>query len=178
MKKIIFIVGSTVILSLHGNAQSFYQLSFRKISGDTVSLNSYFNKKVFFFIAPLSASDSNFIQLQAFKNRYHDTVQVVAVLSFEDGYQNSMASAIQSLYNNSGVVLTEGMYTKKTSGSNQSPVMKWLTTRTQNTHYDQDSQGIGQKFFVNSGGRLFAVMPSQVSLGSTIIDRIVHTGGQ
>ena len=178
MKKFFGILAVLIVLFSKANSQGFYQLSFKNINGDTVTLNSYVGKKIFFFVAPLNASDSNFIQLQAFKSRYLDTVQVIGVLSFEDGYQSSNASQIQSLYNNMGIVLTEGMYTKKTSGSNQSALMKWLTSKNMNTHFDIDAEGIGHKFFVSTGGRLFAVMPRQVSLGASIINRIVQSAGQ
>jgi hypothetical protein len=77
-----------------------------------------------------------------------------------------------------GIVLTEGMYTKKTSGKNQSALMQWLTDRTKNTHFDMDSWGIGHKFFVNSKGRLYAVMPPQTSLQHPIIQNIVHSKDQ
>ena len=159
-------------------AQNFKSLSIKKLNGDTVSMAALAGKKVLVIVLPLSQSDSNFSQIQAFRNRYLDTVQVVGVLSFEDGFQAASSSAIQSLYSNMGIILTEGMYSRKTSGAIQAPFMRWLTDRTKNRHFDNDVQGIGQKFFVSESGRLFAVIAAATSLSFPFIDRIVHTPAQ
>lgn len=178
MKKIILLSGFAILSGLFVNAQNFWELSFKTINGDTVMLSSFTGKKTLFFLVSLNETDSNYSQLQAFRNRYLDTVRIVGVLSFEDGYQTSSASTIQSLYSSMGIILTEGMYTKKSSGANQSSLMKWLTSKTKNLHFDMDASGIGHKFFVNESVRLFAVMPPQVPLGSPVINRIVHSSMQ
>lgn len=174
MKKNSIIFIAALFITGYSIGQNFSQLSFLTINGDTVQLNSFAGKKTLFFIAALNQSDLAFAQLQAFKSRYLDTVRIVGVMSYEDGYQSSNASSIQSMYNSMGIILTGGMYTKKSAGSNQSSLMKWLTDKTKNMHFDNDSNGIGQKFFVTESGRLFAVMPGQTSLQNPIIDKIVH----
>lgn len=178
MKRNFYLVCFVLLTGLSVNSQNFHQLSYKSLSGDTVLLSSFTGKKTMFFIAPLNQSDSAYSKLQAFKSRYLDTVRIVCVLSVEDGYQSSIASSIQNLYSGMGVLLTEGMYTKKSSGSNQSSLMRWLTNKTHNLHFDMDAGGIGYKFFVTESGRLFAVMPSQTPLNSPIIDRIVHSSAQ
>ena len=178
MKKIFLVFVNVALFFLLVSGQNFYQLKFKNINGDSVSLSSLAGKKVLFFITALSQSDSNFSQLQAFKNRYRDSIQVIGILSFEDGYHSNNASAIRRLYNNMGIILTEGMYTKKSSGNNQSPLMKWLTDKNKNMHFDIDAKGIGQKFFVSQVGRLYAVMSPESSLASFFIDKVVHSRGQ
>jgi glutathione peroxidase-family protein len=175
MKKLIFSLLFPVLFAHLGQAQSLSQLAFKKLNGDSVRVSSFAGKKVLFFIAPLSPSDSNFVQLKAFKERYKDTVQVVCIVSLEDGYKAAHAKGLQAQYDKMGVVLTEAMYTRKTSGKEQSELMKWLTDRTKNTHFDMDSKGIGHKFFITESGRLFAVLPPQAPLTAAIIDNIVHS---
>jgi glutathione peroxidase len=178
MKKFVLLLIKVLILIQFTNAQNYQQLSFTTIDGENFSLSFYSGKKVLFVIAPLSQTDSGFVQLQSFVSRYHDTVKVIAIPSFEEGYQASNATTLKALYNNTGIVLSEGMYTKKSSGANQSPLMKWLTDKNRNYHYDMDAQGIGQKFFVSEKGSLFAVLVPQTSLQHPIIDAIVHTNNQ
>lgn len=178
MKRIFLVFVSVTLLFLIAGGQSFYQLNFKNINGDAIPASSFAAKKVLFIILPLHPVDSNFSQLKAFKKRYGDSVQVVGVLSFEDGFQSGNASVIKNLYSNMGIILTEGMYTKKTSGNNQSPLMKWLTDKNKNMHFDMDAKGIGQKFFVSQVGRLYAVISPQTSLASPIIEKIVHSQGQ
>jgi glutathione peroxidase len=178
MKKSIITFFAAFILNMLSYGQSFFSQSFKTIDGQTVSVAEYEGKKTLFYILPLSQTDPNYSQLQAFKNRYLDTVRIVGVLSYEDGYQNANGSSVQALYNNWGITITEGMYTKKSSGSNQSLLMNWLTDKTKNAHFNMDATGVGHKFFVNETGRLFAVLPSQAPLVSTITDKIVHSGSQ
>jgi len=173
MKKIILFLIFTSLIYV-GKSQNFHDLSFKNIDGNQVSANTFISKKVLFIIIPLSATDSLFTQLQAFRSRYDDTVKIVGIPSFEDGFQTSNSTTLKNLYNPLGIILTEGMYTKKSS-PNQSVLAKWLTDKTKNRHFDADSKGIGSKFFVSGTGRLFAVMPPQTLLGSQIINRIVRS---
>ena len=178
MKKIILFLGFIIITGQFVLSQNFSQMSFKTVTGDSVLLSSFAGRKTLFFIVPLNQSDPIYSQLQAFKNRYLDTVRIVGVLSIEDGYQSASATAVQNLYSNMGIILTEGMYTKKSAGANQATLMKWLTHKNGNLHFDMDAGGTGQKFFVNETGRLYAVMPPQTQLLSPVIDRIVHSSSQ
>jgi glutathione peroxidase len=175
-KYLIIVIG--VFMSAAAIGQNYFQLSFKQLNGDTESLNSYGGKKTMYIILPLTQTDPVFSQLQAFKDRYRDSVRVVGILSLEDGFQASQANNIQSMYNSMGIIISEGMNTKKTSGASQSAIMKWLTNKAENSHFDMDANGIGQKFFVNESGGLFAVLPVQASLQAQIIDKIVHSGAQ
>lgn len=175
MKKVFFSI-FLLVLAAAGKAQSIYQVAVTGIDDNPINLNSYAGKKILFYILPLSPSDSNFIRLQAFKNRYLDTVQIIGIPSIEDGYQpSSGAASLKALYANMGIVITQGMYTRKSSGVSQSELMQWLTNKSKNQHFDMDALGIGHKFFVSGKGRQFAVMPPQVPLTAPLIDRIVHS---
>jgi len=176
MKKSPVFFASLLFLGFQLHSQSFSQISFKTLSGDTVLMPSLVGKKTLFFLVPLDQGDVHYSQLQAFKNRYEDTIRIVGIPSIEDGFQSMNSSSIQSLYNGMGIVLAEGMYTKKSSNSNQSALMKWLTNKNQNLHFDMEVGGVGHKFFVDEKGRLFAVMPPQAPLNSATIDRIVHSG--
>ena len=165
-------------MSVNSFSQDYFQLSFKKLNGDTENVNSYGGKKTMYIILPLSQTDTVFTQLQAFKNRYQDSIRIIGILSIEDGFEASSASNIQTMYKGMGIIISEGMKTKKVSGANQSALMKWLTNKTKNSHFDMDAGGIGHKFFVNESGRLFAVLPGQASLNTPVIDKIVHSGSQ
>lgn len=174
MKRILCFV-SFLFLVNSSFAQSFNELSFKRINGDSVWLSGFAGKKVVFVVAPLSQTDSNFTPLQNFLNKYKDSVQVIGIVSIEDGYQPSNVIALQSMYNNSGILLTEGMYTRKGSGANQSALLRWLTDKNNNRHFDMDVRGIGQKFFVTGKGRLYAVMSPQVSFNAPIMSAIMNS---
>ena len=177
MKKY-FIILIAFFISATVFSQNYFELSFKKLNGDTENVNNYEGKKTMYIILPLNQNDPVFGQLQAFKNRYKDSVRVVGILSIEDGFEASLAGSIQLMYNGLGIIVSEGMHTKKASGATQAAIMKWLTNKTQNLHFDVDAVGIGHKFFVNESGKLFTVLPIQASLETPIIDKIIHSGAQ
>jgi glutathione peroxidase-family protein len=157
------------------SSQSVHAISFRNVDGDTIRLSNYNGKKILFTLLAMSQQDSVFQQVKDFKSRYGDTIVVIGILSIEDGYSQSNATAIKSMYAGTGIILSEGMYSRKVSGSSQSVLMQWLTDKTKNQHYDMDASGVGHKFFVSGTGKLFASLSKQSSFQSPIINRIVHS---
>lgn len=159
------------------NAQSIYDLSFNDIDGNVISVNSYVSKRVLFYVVPLSVDDSlKLDELGAFCQRNGDSIQVIGLLSLEDGYNSGLAASIKSLYQSRGIsiLLTTGMNTRKSSGSSQSDLMNWLTERDQNRRFDLDASGIGHKFFVSKTGKLVGSFQSSVSLSDPLCDRLVY----
>ncbi|OQP66425.1 hypothetical protein A3860_13110 [Niastella vici] len=153
------------------DCQRIYDHSFRDINGKNVRLKDFTGKKLLFIILPVSAVDSVAAQLKSFVAIYGDRVQVIGVLSQEDGYSKGMKADIKAIYQNTGILVTDMMGSRK--GNNQSPLMKWLTNKNENGHFNMDAKGPGQKFFVNEQGRLYAVL-GQLSLSSPFINKIVN----
>lgn len=175
MKKIMILFVLLTGFVAGGFSQSVYELSFKSANGDSISLSQYRGKKVLIMIVPLNLKDSVYHQLEAFRSRYGDSVAIVAIPSVEDGFVPGNKAAVSKLYNNKGFTLAEGMKTRRAAGAQQSPLMQWLTDVKKNRHFNNDAEGVGQKFFVSESGRLFAVMGSRTSLQSPIIDRIVRS---
>lgn len=175
MKKL-FILTVFAIVFTSVDAQSILEAKVKGLSNDSIAFNQFAGKKTLFIVVPLSQSDAVFQQLQAFKARYGDTVHIVGIVSKEDGYLETQKEAVLNLYNVTGILLTEAMYTRKTAGTNQSVLMQWLTNKDKNHHFNNDATGIGSKFFISETGRLFAVLPPQASLQMPMIDKIVHSG--
>lgn len=177
MKKVLFAFLVCVFSFNPGicqTSQSIYDVGLTNIDGGSISLNSYQGKKILFIIAPLSSSDSNRLrELKIFHGRYGDSVKIVGIMSIEDGYSSANNAAIKSLYDSSGIniniALTSGMYTKKSAGSNQAPLMHWLTEKDVNHKYDTDAKGVWDKYFVNTVGKLYGVSgPGTSLLGASV----------
>ncbi len=150
-----------------GFSQSIHNLSFTDIDGGNISLNTYQGKRILFIIAPISSIDSSRLdELKKFQVYYGDSVKLIGVMSNEDGYTTVNSAAIKSLYQSKDIeiVLTSGMYTKKAAGTNQSSLMKWLTEKDFNGHYDTDAKGIWQKFITNKFGKIINVVSPRFSL--------------
>lgn len=175
MKKIISFLPVFLCLLVSVKAQSIYELTIKSVKGDSISIKQFAGKKTLFIIVPLSKQDSVYNQMRKFKERYKDSVNIVGILSIDDGYKSGQSNSIKTMFDELGIVLTEGMYTRKKEGSKQSVLLQWLTDKNKNRHYNNDASGIGTKFFISETGRLFAVLPPQASLQNQIIDRIVHS---
>ncbi len=175
MKNIIQVVLFTTVFAVTAGAQTIYEIPIRKLDGDTIRLREWQGKKILFILAPLTNEDSVYSQLLAFSNLHRDSLQVVGIPSIEDGYQTTGAPVLRQMYEGSGIVLTEAMYTRKTSGG-QSVLLRWLTDKNYNQRYDRDVAGTGHKFFISATGRLYAVMSPTTSLQSAIVNRIVQSG--
>lgn len=176
MIKILFVLLlSGFVLSGYGQS-SVYTQSVTNIDGGQVLLNSYAGKKILFIIAPAKLADTAKVdELAAFNTRYGDTIKLIGIMSLEDGYVDSNKAAIKSMYQSRGVniVLTQGMYTKKTSAY-QPALMQWLTKRTMNKRFEEDAGGVGQQFYVDESGKLFSVLIAQTNLFSPAVERNVY----
>jgi glutathione peroxidase len=160
-----------ISVAFTADCQGLYDLSFRDLDSKTIHLKDFAGKKLLFIILPGSTTDSLPARLKIFVATYGDKVQVIGVLSQEDGYSPDSKAAIKTRYQNSGILVTEAMVSRK--GNGQSPLMKWLTNKSENGRFDIDAKGPGQKFFVNEQGRLYAVF-GRLSLSSPFIDKVVN----
>lgn len=159
------------IAAYTADCQGLYDHSFKDINNKNVHLKDFAGKKLLFIILPVSATDSLVAQLKNFVASYGDKVQVIGVLSQEDGHSKSRKADIMTSYQNIRILITDVMGSKK--GNGQEPVMKWLTNKNENGHFDMDAKGPGQKFFVNEQGQLYAVL-GQLPLSSPFINKIIN----
>lgn len=151
--------------------QGLYDYSFRDINNKEVRLGDFAGKKILFIILPENPTDSLIAQLNSFVTTYGNRVQVIGVLSQEDGASQANKAVINTRYQNTNILLTDVMRSRK--GSGQSPVMKWLTSKQENGHFDMDTKGIGHKFFVNGQGKLYAVLAGNSSLLSPFVQKVM-----
>ncbi len=173
-KTICALIIAVFLIVTTGFSQTFYDLPVKDIDGNAINLKKYMGKKILFLILPLKSSDSLLIQLDSFLVRHAGKIDVIGILSSEDGFNSTDKTNVKQLYRERGILITEAMNTRK--GQDQSPLLQWLTDRKKNNHFDMDAKGIGHKFFVSETGRLYAVMPRRASLTYPMMDRIVNSG--
>jgi glutathione peroxidase-family protein len=143
---------------------SIYDYSFTKIEGGTHVMSSCQGKKILIITLPIQQSataDSMLYSLDTLAAARSTTLSVIAVPSYEDGYTTAQQGQLQQWYRSklgSYVIISEGLYTRKTSGSQQHGLFKWLTTDTQNGNFNIDVTGPGNKFFVTSTGVLYGAL--------------------
>lgn len=156
MKKIICIAGLVLLLGF-AKQTSVYDFNITTREGNELSLKAFEGKKLMIIVLPAStsASDSALLQqLATLHNAYKDSVAMIGISSYEDGFENEDASYLLEFYQtylDESFVIAGGMYTRKVSDQ-QSPLFRYLTYASQNGYFDEDVSGVGEKFFINAEG--------------------------
>lgn len=178
MSKIILVI-SCFLLAASLQAQSVYSYSVISIEGNSKPLSAYQGKKILIITLPTQQNaynDSLLHSLDSIRVVYHDSLAIIAVPSYEDGYTAANKSSLQQWYRsilNIDIVVTEGMYTRKISGTGQHPLFAWLTDKNKNNTFNQDVTGPGNKFIVWKDGELTSVLGAPVKLGGHTINDLL-----
>lgn len=158
--------------------ETVYHLRFRDIDGAVVNMNQYRGKKILVMTMSAGGTADTALasQLNAFYKKYGDSVAVIGVFSIEDGYKSTEKSRLKSKYldrSKGNLLLTEGMHTRKSKDSTQGILVRWLTSKEHNTHFDQEVKGAGHKFFIDEDGDLYGVFGPEIPLTHKIIDQVI-----
>ncbi len=157
-----------------------HNYSVPKIEGGNQSLSAYQGKKILVITLPLvqgASADSMLYSLDTLGAAHASSLQIIAVPSYEDGYTVTQKPQLQQWYRSklgNHIVITEGLYTRKTSGSQQHALFKWLTTVTQNEVFDIDVAGPGYKFFADESGILYGVLRPHSKISGVSVQRTLQ----
>jgi len=156
-------------------ADDIYSIALKNIHGNAIELSQYKGKKLLFMVLPLSDQDTaeSVNDIANLQTKYKSSLVIIGIPSEEAGYRMQDSGQLKTLYADmaDNIIITEGMKVKK--GTGQSSLFQWLTGKDKNRHFNQDTQGIGSKFFVDEGGELYAVMGPQLKLTNPLIDKII-----
>jgi glutathione peroxidase-family protein len=160
---------------------SIYNYAVPKIEGGSQALSYYQGKKIMVITLPIqqnASSDSLLYSLDTLGAAHQVDLAIVAVPSYEDGFTIAKKSQLQQWYRSklgNYITVTNGVYTNKSSGSQQHQLFKWLTKASLNGIFEIDVEGAGSKFFVNANGELYSVMPPAARVSSKTVNRIINT---
>lgn len=156
---------------------SIYSYSVPSAENGTQQLNAYEGKKMLIITLPVTnspAADSMLQSLDTLAANRTATLKVIAVPSFEDGYTAAQQASLLQWYRSklgNHILITEGLYTRKSSGMQQHGLFRWLTNVNENESFNIDVEGPGQKFFVSTTGRLTGVLRPQTKISSMAVQR-------
>ncbi|MFN8250251.1 MAG: hypothetical protein U0V75_00110 [Ferruginibacter sp.] len=179
MKQLI-IVFTFLIAACSLNAQGFYSFSVPKIEGGNQSINSYQNKMVLIITLPVqqgAGNDSLLHSIDSLGAANNSSLQIIAVPSYEDGFSAANRITLMNWYRsqlNASIVITDGLYTRQSSGSQQHPLFQWLTDKDKNGHLDIDVTGPRMKFFIWTDGILTGVLGAQTKLGGAAMQGLLN----
>jgi len=175
MKLILFFFIGMIGSFLNG----IYDLSVVSLDGAPVPLSQFQGKKLLIVVLPVSrqANDISLLKaMDSISRKYSVQISVIGIPSGENGYVADSLASLKQFYGSlmgSQILLTQGMYTNKSSGSRQSALFAWLTDKNKNTHFDQDVKGPGHKFFIDQKGQLLAVFPPDIPLSDRTMQHLI-----
>ncbi len=173
------LLAAIFILGLTSNS-GIYDFSITRIEGGTVSLSSFAGKKLLVITLPIEQSataDSLLHSLDTLAAAHSADLAVVAVPTVEDGYSPSAKSELQNWYRSklgNYVTVTDGMYSRKTSGVQQHPLFQWLTNSSGNGTFDIDCEGSGTKFFADEQGKLYSVLRPITRISGKSVQKVLQ----
>lgn len=178
MKKFRSIVSILLLCSFSGWTGVF-EMSIPLPDGSEQSLNAYQGKKLMIVVLPSTrtADDSVLLQvLDTLNSKYKDSVKMIGIPSYEDGFQDDSMYSLMPWYRaflDSSFTIASGMNTRKVS-EYQTPLFSYLTNADQNGYFDDDVYGAGEKFFINTEGKLSGISTPEAEFNEEIFLEMIN----
>lgn len=179
MLKLILIFSSFLLTSAVC-VESIYTHSVTSIEGTNKPLTAYQGKKLLIITLPIQQSSSNdslLHSLDSLRAVHTGSLVIIAVPAYEDGYTAQLKESLKQWYRSilsMDIIVTEGFYTRKTSGSQQHPLFKWLTDKNKNDHFSNDITGPRNKFIVWTNGELIGVLGAPTRISSSTVNDLLQ----
>lgn len=160
--------------------ESIYTYSVPAIEGTNYPISNCQGKKILIVTLPLQqnpSTDSVLTSLDTLGLSHINELTIIGVPAVEDGYSAAQQQQLQQWYRSKlgqHIIITSGLFTRKSSGTQQHPLFRWLTTVTENEAFDIDAAGEGYKFFVGTSGRLFAVLRPHTRIWSQAVQKTLR----
>jgi len=161
-------------------SSSLYNIQITTMDGLNKPMSDFQGKKLLVIVLPVNRTAADSLYLSAvdlLSKRYKDSVNIIGVPAYEYGYQDANLISLNLYYRSIlglQVTLAKGMYVMKSSGSRQHPLFSWLTHAGQNNQFDQEVKGVGQKYFINGNGDLYAVLSSVVTIRDALMREMLY----
>jgi len=179
MKKIISIISCFFLLSMT-YTESIYIYSIVTIEGQNKSMADFQGKKILIITLPIqqnASNDSLLNSIDSLRAVHVNSLVVIGVPAYEDGYTPAIKEQLKNWYRtklNTAIIITDGLFTRKTSGGQQDPLFQWLTDKNKNGSLNQDVTGERNKFFVWTDGQLLAALGAQVKIGGSTMNSLIE----
>ena len=161
----IFLFTIMLVLSYKAGPVNIYNLSFLDLNGNTLKMADYKAKKILVVLFDASSPDLSQLQsLDSFYKTCQNTLNVIAI-PVTDFSIPLPRLKLKSILNDSlklSYPIAALGKAKKINGENQQPLLKWITTLNDNTHFDNDINNNGQIFLINEQGNLCGLFEKNI----------------
>lgn len=170
MKKIISIVFIFIAIFYSNKGlsqnQSFHSHFIEKSDGSTSSFGGVQGKTVLILVTAVDTT-FDFNGLTELQKKYPDLVVLELPVK-----QLAKSAPVTKAANSNVLVAKESKDSTDINGQ----LLTWLTRKEGNKHFTISQLQVGQKFFIDGTGELYAVMPPEFKLSDPRIDAILTRG--
>lgn len=166
--------------SVYGQT-NVYGFSVPKTEGGMQLLSEFQGKKILIITLPIQQSveaDSMLYCLDTLASSHAPELAVIAVPAYEDGFTTALKDSLMQWYRNklgNYIIITDGLFTRKTSGTLQHPLFKWMTSDDLNEVFNVDVEGPAFKFFIKTNGQLYGVIGPQAKISGRAVQNTLNS---
>lgn len=152
------------LLTLCLSGSSLYSLHITTVLGSDVDLSSLQGKKLLLVnIATESARANQLVQLQTLRQRYGDSLTIIAFPSNTFGHEprnnSEIKSVCESIYHTDFLIAQKG----PVKGPDIQPVYNWLSNLTENGSLQGEIKSDFQKYLISADGHIIGVFAGSIS---------------
>lgn len=163
------------IVALQPFQSSIYDIQLKDLDNNSITLSSYKGKKI--LVYSFNANNPNSAQLLYLdslqKGNNFLSVLAVPATDFSANFSEPSLKGLRDSLSLS-FLFTKPALVKKNDKELQSPLMKWLTKVSENTHFDRDVEADEQFFIINEKGTLYGVLGKGVP--KQVISKVLNEG--
>jgi glutathione peroxidase-family protein len=154
--------------------RDLYSIHFKSLDNAEISLSAYQGKQILVAEFDASRPDRQFLLSLDSLYQGHGGQLVVIVIPVQDFGTALSAGDLSALMKNIGVhyLVSESSYAQKAKGNMQHPLLRWVTDKNFNTHFDNDITQEGEIFLFNKKGRVYARFNK--SIPGPVVQRIIN----
>lgn len=176
MKIFVFLLSSTLYLILNFD-NSIYELSFENTAGETINMVSYKGKKIIVTVCRTDTPNQTFLtglKELSIKNQRKLEVILIPVSGLGETQPNPKLDSLLLDSLRLPFIVSRISAGKKTDGVAQHPLLKWLTDKSENGHFDNDLQNENRLFVINENGKLYADLSGEIDLDGEFVNNIIN----
>jgi len=179
MKGILLMIFLCFLAAAGFSQRSIYEMTVTGFDARSYPLSTVQGRTVMIFLLPATATadDSAFlVRVDSITLGHAGSLQTIAVPSLEDGYggdsTHSLLNWCRSALDTS-IVVSQPLYTHKSSGNLQDGLFQWLTKVSGNTHFDDEVAGACQIYFVDGSGGLYGVFDPGARFSNKALNKVL-----
>lgn len=161
---LILMLMASVVAFHDAPGQSFHGLSLDRAGDSSVALTSLQGKKVVVVLAATDAA-SDTTGFTALQQQFSDLL----VIELPVGQLAQSGTVVQGINSANWWLATP----TQDSTDNNGQLLHWLTRKEGNQHFEITELQVGQKFFIDGGGELYAVLPPAFALTDPRMEAIL-----